>query len=215
MKANGVYTFRYNSTTGNFILQGDGSGGTALAADILTGKTATVDSGDITGTMPNRGAVAITPSTVDQAIAIGYHNGSGSVAGDANLLAANILDTAIIFGVQGTAIAGKRQANGTVTAVINSFYHKITVGGLAFTPRYVFAFYDNADVNILQTGANFNATPVNNYHYIDNTQNKIVGTTAQGTAVNQFRLLPDGFEMIVEYNTLSSNALSCNWLAIE
>lgn len=50
LKANGVYTFRYNSTTGNFILQGEGGSGNATAADIVAGKTASTDLGDIVGT---------------------------------------------------------------------------------------------------------------------------------------------------------------------
>lgn len=78
-KANGVYTFRYNSTTGNFIIQGEGGGGTAVAGDVLSGKTATVDSGDITGSMVNRGAMAITASSTNQVIPAGFHNGSGVV----------------------------------------------------------------------------------------------------------------------------------------
>jgi hypothetical protein len=52
LKAGSIYTFRYNSVTGNFILQGEGGGsGTAVAANILAGKTASADIGDIVGTM--------------------------------------------------------------------------------------------------------------------------------------------------------------------
>jgi hypothetical protein len=50
LKANGVYTFRYNATTGNFIVQGEGGSGNATAADIVAGKTASTDVGDIIGT---------------------------------------------------------------------------------------------------------------------------------------------------------------------
>jgi hypothetical protein len=42
------------------------------------------------GTMPNNGAVTITPGTTNQQIAAGYHNGAGNVVGDADLVAANI-----------------------------------------------------------------------------------------------------------------------------
>ena len=58
---NGVYTLRYDGT--NFILQGEGGSGNALASDLLSGKTASVDAGDITGTMPNNGA-RTTPSGI-------------------------------------------------------------------------------------------------------------------------------------------------------
>ena len=52
LKTNGVYTFRYNATSGNFILQGEGGAGNAVASDLLSGKTASTDAGDIIGTMP-------------------------------------------------------------------------------------------------------------------------------------------------------------------
>lgn len=99
LKAGSIYTLRYNGA--NFILQGSDAAGNATAADLLAGKTASTDAGDIVGTMPNRGAVVITPGTANQAIANGYHNGSGYVAGDADLVAANIIKNKNIFGVPG------------------------------------------------------------------------------------------------------------------
>jgi hypothetical protein len=115
LKANGVYTFRYNSTTGNFILQGEGGSGTATAPDILTGKTASTDTGDLTGTMVDRGAMTITPGTTAQTIPVGYHNGSGMVVGDLDLIAANIIPGKNIYGVDGAAVMGKKFASGTLT----------------------------------------------------------------------------------------------------
>jgi len=49
LKANGIYTLRYDGT--NFILQGEGASGNATASDLLLGKTATVDAGEIVGTL--------------------------------------------------------------------------------------------------------------------------------------------------------------------
>ncbi|OXL87337.1 hypothetical protein BCV73_32925 [Paenibacillus sp. SSG-1] len=54
---------------------------TATASDIYPGKTAYVKGQKVTGTMPNKGAVTITPTAADQAIPAGYHNGSGIVKG--------------------------------------------------------------------------------------------------------------------------------------
>jgi hypothetical protein len=51
--------------------------------------------------MPNNGAVTLTPTTTQQTIAMGYHNGSGYVAGDGDLVAGNIRSGASIFGVAG------------------------------------------------------------------------------------------------------------------
>ncbi|MNP10678.1 hypothetical protein D3C76_1028350 [compost metagenome] len=52
--------------------------------------------------MPNQGAKIITPSTVNQPITAGYHNGSGYVAGDTDLIASNIRAGVNIFGLIGT-----------------------------------------------------------------------------------------------------------------
>jgi hypothetical protein len=53
--------------------------------------------------MPDNGAVTLTPTTTTQTIAAGYHNGSGYVAGDADLVASNIISGVNIFGVTGIA----------------------------------------------------------------------------------------------------------------
>jgi len=66
--------------------------------------------GEKTGSMPNRGAVAITPSATQQAIQEGYHNGSGSVAGDVDLVTGNIRAGVNLFGV-----AGKTEVVDTTT----------------------------------------------------------------------------------------------------
>ena len=76
--------------------------GNATNAQVLAGRTYSNDSGPSTGTMANNGAVTITPSTVTQTIAAGYHNGSGSVVGDADLVAGNIKQGVTVFGVNGT-----------------------------------------------------------------------------------------------------------------
>jgi len=81
--------------------------GTAAVGDVLSGKTFSSSAGlGATGTMANNGAVSITPGTGSQSIAAGYHNGSGSVAGDADLVAGNIASGVNIFGVTGTVTAG-------------------------------------------------------------------------------------------------------------
>ena len=57
------------------------TGGDALPAEVLAGKTFTNDNGAQTGTMVNRGAVTET-LTMGQSYTIpeGYHNGSGTVS---------------------------------------------------------------------------------------------------------------------------------------
>lgn len=57
------------------------TGGDALPADVLSGKTFTNDNGSQTGTMTNNGAVSgsATPSQ-PYTIPAGYHNGNGIVS---------------------------------------------------------------------------------------------------------------------------------------
>ncbi|MGM0973424.1 MAG: hypothetical protein ACQEW2_10770 [Bacillota bacterium] len=134
LKANGIYTFRYDGTS--FILQGEGGSGNAVASDLLSGKTASTDAGDIVGTMVNRGAVNITPGTTAQTIQAGYHNGSGSVAGDPDLIAANIKNGINIFGVVGNMPDMKKASGSLVTSstVLN-------VTSLTFQPDLIIAYY--------------------------------------------------------------------------
>ena len=77
--------------------------GNAGTGDVLSGKTFynTALKTKRTGTMPNRGAVVITPSTSNQTIPAGYHNGQGYVKGDVNLVPENIAKGKSIFGVNG------------------------------------------------------------------------------------------------------------------
>lgn len=99
---NGVYTLRYDGT--NFILQGEGGSGNATASDLLSGKTASTDAGDIVGTMQNRATVAysITTQGGQYIVPEGYHNGLGKVtASFANLVAENVKSGVNIGGVVG------------------------------------------------------------------------------------------------------------------
>lgn len=67
------------------------------AERVLTGTTIA----GTAGTMPYRGAVAITPGPQTQVIPDGYHDGSGSVAG-VSVPAANVLAGTTIAGTAGT-----------------------------------------------------------------------------------------------------------------
>lgn len=82
----------------------DSLGGDAPASAVLEDYefSSDVAGREVQGTMENIGQVVITPGTTDQAIAAGYHDGTGYVEGDPNLDAGNIKEDVEIFGVVGT-----------------------------------------------------------------------------------------------------------------
>jgi hypothetical protein len=67
-----------------------------------------------TGTMPNNGAVTLVPTTTNIAIAAGYHNGSGYVISDTDLISVNIKSGVNLFEVEGELHGGCTCANGTL-----------------------------------------------------------------------------------------------------
>lgn len=94
--------------TGSCTYDADTSDATATAAEILNGSTAYVNGVKVTGSMPNRGGVAGTISTVAGSYTIpqGYHDGSGTVEIDATeqakIIEGNIKAGVEILGKTGT-----------------------------------------------------------------------------------------------------------------
>lgn len=89
---------------------------TAVAAEILSGKTAYNKGNKVTGTMKNNGAIAgkITTKAGKYTVPQGYHDGSGSVQIDsieqAKLIPGNIREGVTILGVAGE-MSGTEDAN--------------------------------------------------------------------------------------------------------
>ena len=96
------------TATGTNTYDADTRDATAVAAEILSDKTAYKNGTKLTGTMPNRGAVtgSISAITDEYTIPQGYHDGSGKVSiistEQAKLIATNIREGITILGVTGT-----------------------------------------------------------------------------------------------------------------
>lgn len=102
--------------TGTNTYDSDTSDDTAVASEILATKTAHARGTALTGTMPNRGGVTGTITSVDGQYTIqqGYHDGSGKVSisstEQAKLIATNIRQGVTILGVEGT-MSGQEDVN--------------------------------------------------------------------------------------------------------
>ena len=96
---------------------------TAVAAEILAGKTAYNKGAKVTGTMKNNGAVngTITTKTGKYTVPQGYHDGSGKVQIDpteqAKLIPSNIREGITVLGVTGemSDMEGSNPQSKTVT----------------------------------------------------------------------------------------------------
>lgn len=103
----------------------DTSNDTAVAAEILATKTAHARGSQLTGTMPNRGAVTGTITSVDGEYTIqnGYHDGSGKVSiastEQSKIIATNIRQGVTILGVEGT-MSGSEDVNAQTRTVTPS-----------------------------------------------------------------------------------------------
>lgn len=93
---------------GTSTFDSDTSGDTAVAAEILLGKTAHAKGAKLVGTMPNQGGktLDITDKAASVSIPMGFHDGSGKAqiaeAEAAKLIPANIREGITVLGVLGT-----------------------------------------------------------------------------------------------------------------
>lgn len=104
----------------------DTSDATAVASEILSGKTAYKGGAKLTGTMPNKGAVTldVTTKTAQVAIPMGYHDGSGKAkiadAEAAKLIPTNIREGITVLGVEGS-MSGSEDMNAQAKTVTPTF----------------------------------------------------------------------------------------------
>ena len=110
------------SGTGTNTYDADTSDADAVAAEILSGKTAYKAGSKLTGTMPNRGAQTILIDDADTPVSIqnGYHDGSGTAGiaatEKAKLIPGNIRQGVTILGVEGN-MSGSEDVKATSLSV--------------------------------------------------------------------------------------------------
>lgn len=125
-------------------------------------RTDPSDWGPREGTMENRGEVTYTPATTEQTVDAGYHNGSGKVQGDANLVTGNIKAGVSIFGVNGDPNVVDT-SSGTATHADILYGRKAWVDGSEVTgvfdcPTCPDAPTGNAQVGEVLSGKTFSNT---------------------------------------------------------
>ncbi|MHA7963520.1 hypothetical protein ACX93W_05185 [Paenibacillus sp. CAU 1782] len=221
LKSGSVYTLVYNGTA--FTLQGEGGEyGTAVAAEVLAGKTIGTDAGIVTGTMPDRSSqepdaistFLFNPGTGNRVYLkppTGYYPGSGSFgnvrsAAQPDLIAANIRAGTSIFGLVGTLIEGKRWAQGTSPLQHFDRYHKITITGLSFQPSFIFV--STSGINAPLSSAWASISPqftggilTNKYPDTSSGYIRMQENGAQGTGNDQFQITANGAEIVVYYDS--------------
>lgn len=125
--------------TGSCDFDSDTTDANALAGEILSSKTAYVNKTKLTGSMPNRGAVAgyISTKSEEYTIQNGYHDGSGKVSimptEQAKIIASNIRSGITILGVEGSMSGTEDVIAGSPT-VTPSFVQQIIVPDSTSTP---------------------------------------------------------------------------------
>lgn len=126
----------------NEILKSHGVGvgkklvGDAQPSDVLSDKTfSNAEGNNKVGTMLNQGQKILTPGIANVAIPSGYHDGTGYVFGDADLVASNIKNNVNLFGVTGnfasnaTAVAGDILSTKTAYVGANELIGTMTNNG--------------------------------------------------------------------------------------
>ena len=134
--------------TGTNTYDSDTSDDTAAVAEILSGKTAHARGTQLTGTMPNNGAVTGTISTKAQeyTIAQGYHDGSGKVSisstEQAKLIPANIRQGVTVLGVEGS-MSGQEDVNAQAKTVTPTNAQQVV------TPDATYNYLSQVTVNAI------------------------------------------------------------------
>ena len=107
---------------------------------------------------PNLGQVIITPTTSNQTIPEGYHNGTGYVKGDPNLVSDNIVNGITIFGVNGRAkrvVTGSFNLKGETKSITIGFKPRCVLCSLDDTTQWAMAAFIDGELKTASRSNNF------------------------------------------------------------
>jgi hypothetical protein len=212
LKAGSIYTLRYNGT--NFILQGEGGAGNAVANDLLMNKTASTDTGDIVGAMSNFSGFGVGAdwTNVEGDIWVevpipqsGFYNTNSFLQiKDTKLIPQNIKKDVNILGVVGTldvaALGGRKFASGTIAHGGNATHLQASGNGLDFLPKYIMLWVPSTNKLII-----YNVDFMNGYfRSFDNSLFPLDG-------INDYVRLGE-FRFNKGYTTPSAETY--NWIAV-
>ena len=197
--------------------------GTAVASNVLTGKTFINSTGQtITGTMANNGTKTITPKASAQTLGAGYYD-KITINGDADLVAANIVSGKNIFGVTGsatiTSMGGRKVVTGTSSfSLKDGKGSDITVSGLPFKPSiivimgtannnaYVGGFY----VSDITPDYAFSA-----HRAIGGSSASAVLSTVGANTSDTYYVVNGGFRLRVTASSINGHTGNVTWYAFE
>ena len=148
--------------------------GTAAPSDILHSRTVFINGQEVVGTMPAIVSANILPGTLSQVIPAGYHDGTGTIAGDTALAPGNIRSGTSIFGVPGSFVQAAVPRTGQTVA-----YRTRDDGNLqrGVAPP-VFRFIDNNDGTV--TDLVTNLMWVKNPHALSGNSSSLERTWQNG-----------------------------------
>ena len=189
------------------------------ASDLRSGKTASVDAGDIVGTMPENTAMNKTITTQGGQITVpqGYHHEGGKVmANFANLTAANVKYPVNIGGVVGTygkAAAATSPENTNMWLTAGAYSNELTDGETHVVGKFKINVTGNITIGVMLYNGTTGATGTTSVSFYKN------GAYATSTSlyqdvpgsktvyVNVNNVMPgDIIEMTASYSGTSSSA---------